>query len=85
MFKLFFIIIFFNIKLIEIFKSFSFSFFFSLLKHHSSLLLITQKMNRLTINRFNIINEFLIEIKNYDIIILLKPDVDDELTKIDIL
>ena len=42
-------------------------------------------MNRLTINRFNIINEFLIEIKNYDIIILLKPDVDDELTKIDIL
>ena len=31
----------------------------------------------------NTINEFLTDIKNYDIIILSKPDFDDEFTKID--
>ena len=42
-------------------------------------------MNRLTINRFNMINEFLVEIENYNIIILSKSDLDDELIKINIL
>ena len=52
------------------------------------LFLITQemiKMNRLTINRLNIINDFLIEIENHDIITLSKPNLDDELIKIDTL
>ena len=40
------------------------------------------KMNRLTINRLNIINDFLIEIKDYNIIILSKSDLDNEPTKI---
>ena len=42
-------------------------------------------MNRLTINRLNIINDFLIEIENHDIITLSKPNLDDELIKIDTL
>ena len=49
---------------------------------------ITQKItkiNRLTINRFNIINDFLIEIENYNIITLLKLNLDDEFTKINTL
>ena len=40
-------------------------------------------MIRLITNRLNTINEFLIDIENYDIIILSKPDLDDELTEID--
>ena len=36
---------------------------------------------RLLINRFNIINEFLVEIKNHDIIFLSKSNFDDEFTK----
>ena len=43
------------------------------------------KMNESITNRLNIINEFLIEIENYDIIILSKSDLDDELIKIDTL
>ena len=43
------------------------------------------KINRSTTNRLNIINDFLIEIKDYDIIILSKPDLNDELIKIVIL
>ena len=43
------------------------------------------KINRLTINRLNMINDFLTEIENYDIIILLKSNLDDELIKINIL
>ena len=39
-------------------------------------------MSRSTINRLNIINDFLTEIENHDIITLSKPDLDDELTKI---
>ena len=42
-------------------------------------------MNRSTINRFNIINDFLAEIENYDIITLSKLNLDDELIKINIL
>ena len=42
-------------------------------------------MNESITNRLNIINEFLIEIENYDIIILSKSDLDDELIKIDTL
>ena len=42
-------------------------------------------MNRSTINRFNIINDFLAEIENHDIITLSKSDLDDELIKIDTL
>ena len=42
-------------------------------------------MNRLTINRLNMINDFLVEIENYDIITLSKSDLDDELIKIDTL
>ena len=41
-------------------------------------------MIRLTTNRLNTINEFLIDIENYDIIILSKPNLDDESTKIDL-
>ena len=40
-------------------------------------------MIRLTLDRFNIIVDFLIEIENYNIIILLKSDPDDELAKDD--
>ena len=40
---------------------------------------------RSLINRFNIINEFLIEIGNYDITFLSKPGFDDEFIKIDTL
>ena len=40
------------------------------------------KMGRLITNRFNIINDFLIEIKDHDIIILSKSDLDDEFIKI---
>ena len=42
------------------------------------------KMSRSIIDRLNIINEFLVEIENYDIIILSKSDLDDEFIKIDI-
>ena len=42
-------------------------------------------MFRSALNRFNIIVNFLIEIENYDIIILLKSDSDDELAKNDII
>ena len=40
-------------------------------------------MIRSAINRFNIIVDFLIEIENYDIIILLKFDSNDELAEDD--
>ena len=43
------------------------------------------KMNRSITDRLNIINEFLVEIEDYNIIILSKPDLDDELIKINIL
>ena len=43
------------------------------------------KMNRLTINRLNIINDFLTEIENYDIITLSKSNLNDEFIKINIL
>ena len=39
-------------------------------------------MSRLITDRLNIINEFLIEIENYDIIILSKSNLDDEFIKI---
>ena len=42
-------------------------------------------MNRLTTNRLNTINDFLIDIEDYDIINLSKPGSDDELIKIDTL
>ena len=42
-------------------------------------------MSRSTTNRLNIINDFLIEIENYDIITLSKPDLDDEFIKINTL
>ena len=42
-------------------------------------------MTRLIINRFNIIVNFLIEIENYNIIVLLKSDSDDELAENDII
>ena len=42
-------------------------------------------MNRSIINRLNMINNFLTEIKNYDIITLLKFNLNDELIKINIL
>ena len=42
-------------------------------------------MSRSITNRLNIINDFLTETENYDIIILSKPDLDDELIKINIL
>ena len=51
------------------------------------LFFITQEMakiNRSIINRLNIINDFLIEIENYDIITLSKFDLDNELIKINI-
>ena len=54
----------------------------------SLLFLIIQemtKMNRSTLNRLNIINDFLTEIENYDIITLSKSDLDDELIEINTL
>ena len=42
-------------------------------------------MIRLIINRFNIIIEFLVEIEDYNIIILSKFNLNDKLTKIDII
>ena len=52
----------------------------------SFLFLTTQKkitkINLLITNRLNMINDFLIEIKNYNIIILSKPDLNDEFIKI---
>ena len=72
-------------------KYLNISHFFSFLFHlniTSLLFLITQKMtkmNRSTTNRLNMINDFLVEIKNYDIITLSKPDLDDEFTEIDTL
>ena len=84
MFELFFVTIFLNIKLIEIFKYFSFSFFF-FLNIISLLFFITQKMikmSQLTTDRLNMINDFLAEIENHNIITLSKPNLDDELIKI---
>ena len=88
MFKLFFITIFFNIKLIEIFKSFLSHILFFLLHWNiiSLLFLITQKITkRLTTDRLNMINDFLTKIEDYNIIILSKLDLDDELIKINTL
>ena len=79
MLKFFFIEIFLNIKFIEIFKLFLLSFNFFSLKHF---FLTIHKMNRLRSNRFNTIIDFLIDIENYNIIILLKLNSDDELIKI---
>ena len=42
-------------------------------------------MNRLTTNRLNIINNFLIETENHNIITLSKPNLNDEFIKINIL
>ena len=42
-------------------------------------------MNRLITNRLNIINDLLIEIEDYDIIILSKSNFDDEFIKINTL
>ena len=42
-------------------------------------------MVRLTINRFNIIVNFLTEIENHNIIVLLKSNSDDELAKDDLI
>ena len=88
MFELFFIIIFLNIKFIEVFKYFSLSFFSFLFKHHITFFFITQKMvkmNRSATNRLNMINDFLTEIEDHDIITLSKSNLNDELTKIDTL
>ena len=88
MFELFFITVLFNIKFIEIFKSFLFPFFLLYLNITLLFFLIIQemtKMNRSTTNRFNMINDFLVETEDYDIITLSKPDLNDELTEIDTL
>ena len=83
MLKLFFIIIFFNIKFIEVFKFFSLSVKrFFLLKHF---FFIVHQMVRSIIDRFNIIIEFLIKIENHDIIILSKSNSNNEFTEIDII
>ena len=42
-------------------------------------------IKRLITNRFNMINDFLIEAEDHDIIILSKSDFNDELIKIDTL
>ena len=42
-------------------------------------------IKRSTTDRLNMINDFLTEIEDHDIITLSKSDLDDELTKIDIL
>ena len=41
------------------------------------------KMSRSITDRLNMINDFLVEIEDYDIITLSKPDLDDEPTEID--
>ena len=51
----------------------------------SLLFLITQEMikiNRSIINRLNMINDFLAETENYNIITLSKPNFDDEFIEI---
>ena len=40
-------------------------------------------MSRSATDRFNIINDFLAETENHDIITLSKPDLNDELIEID--
>ena len=65
-----------------------FLFFFLYLNIISLLFLIIQeitKISRSITNRFNMINDFLIEIENHDIITLSKSDLDDELIKINTL
>ena len=42
-------------------------------------------MNRLTTDRLNTINDFLIDIEKHNIIILLKFNFNNELIKIDII
>ena len=42
-------------------------------------------MNQSIIDRLNTINDFLVEIEKHDIIILSKPNLDDEFTNIDTL
>ena len=79
MLTLFFDTVFFNIKFIEVLKFFSIFFKKNSLKHF---FFIIHEMIRLLINYFNTIIEFLIEIKNYNIIILSKSDPDNELIKI---
>ena len=79
MLKLFFITIFFNIKFVETFK---FLIFFI---ETLFLIFTILKINRLITNRFNIINDFLIDIENYDIIILSKFNPNDELIRINTL
>ena len=69
-------------------KYLNISHFFSFLLHLniiSLLFFIIQKMTKMsrsTINRFNMINDFLAEIENYDIITLSKLDLNDEFIKI---
>ena len=71
-------------------KYLNISHFFSFLLHLNItffFFFITQeitRISRLTINRFNMINDFLIETENHDIITLSKSDLDDEFIKIDI-
>ena len=43
------------------------------------------KMNQSTTDRLNMINDFLTETENHNIITLLKPNLDDELIKINTL
>ena len=88
MFELFFITVFLNIKFIEIFKSFSFPFSLLHLNIILFLFFIIQEMTRMSrsiINRLNIINDFLAEIEDHDIITLSKPGFDDEPIEIDTL
>ena len=42
-------------------------------------------MSRSITDRLNMINDFLVEIENYDIITLSKPDLDEEFTEINTL
>ena len=43
------------------------------------------KMSRLTTNRLNMINDFLAEIENHNIITLSKSNINDEFTEINTL
>ena len=72
-------------------KYLNISHFLSFLLHLNIILFfffITQEMTRISrsiTNRLNMINDFLTEIENHDIITLSKPDLNDEFIKIDTL
>ena len=72
-------------KYLNISHFFSFLLYLNIISLFFFIIQEMTKMSRSTTNRFNIINDFLVETENYNIITLSKPDLDDEFIKIDTL